>query len=158
MATANVLLIDQVEGLGAEGDEAKVRAGYARNYLIPKKLAIPLTKANRKRIESLKRARALRETNEIETAHALKAKLEDVHIAIQAKIGQQGKMFGAVTARDLYDHIAAEGVEIDRDKIQLYNPIKTMGKHVTRIKLHPEVGLDFEFEVVPAHDQDEPVG
>ncbi|MBC9888954.1 MAG: 50S ribosomal protein L9 [Opitutae bacterium] len=158
MATANVLLIDQVEGLGAEGDEAKVRAGYARNYLIPQKLAIPLTKANRKRIESLKRARALRETNEIETALALKAELEDVHIAIQAKIGQQGKMFGAVTARDLYDHIAAEGVEIDRDKIQLYNPIKTMGKHVTRIKLHPEVGLDFEFEVVPAHDQDEPVG
>ncbi len=158
MATANVLLIEQVEGLGAEGDEAKVRAGYARNYLIPQKLAIPLTAANRKRIEALKRGRALRETNEIETSLALKAELEDVHIAIQAKIGQQGKMFGAVTARDLYDHIAAEGVEIDRDKIQLYNPIKTMGKHVTRIKLHPEVGLDFEFEVVPAHDQDESIG
>ena len=158
MATANVLLIEQVEGLGAEGDQAKVKAGYARNYLIPQKLAIPLTAANRKRIEALKRARALRETSELETALALKAKLEEVHIAIQVKIGHQGKMFGAVTARDLYHHIAEEGVEIDRDKIQLYNPIKTLGKHVTRIKLHPEVAVDFEFEVVPAHDQEELVG
>ena len=155
MATANVLLIKQVEGLGAEGDEANVKAGYARNYLVPQKLAVPLTAANRKRIETLKKARAVRENKELEASLELRNKLQDIHIAIQVKTGEEGKMFGAVTAQDLYDSISGEGVEIDREKIQLYNPIKTLGKHTTRIKLHPDVALDFEFEIVPTHPEGE---
>jgi len=152
MATTEVLLIKPVEGLGAEGDEAKVKAGYARNYLIPQKIAIPLTVANRKQVEALKAARSAREAKEIEAAKVIEGKLAELHIAIQVKAGEEGKLFGAVTAKDLYEAIAKAGVEIDRKKIQLHNPIKSLGKHETRIRLHPDVVVDFEFEVVPEHE------
>ena len=155
MATANVLLIKPVDGLGAEGDEAKVKAGYARNYLVPQKFAVPLTEANRKQIEALKKARDLREVKDQEKAEVLKAKLEGIHIAIQVRVGGEGKMFGAVTAQELYDHITNEGLEIDRKKVLLPAPIKTLGKHTTQIKLHSEVIVDFEFEVVPIHQDEE---
>jgi large subunit ribosomal protein L9 len=155
MATANVLLVKHVEGLGAEGDEAKVRAGYARNYLVPQKLAVPLTVANRKQIEALKKARSAREANDVVLAEELKAKIEGIHIAVQVRAGEGGKMFGAVTAQDLYDLITKDGLELDRKKVQLPTPIKTLGKHTTQIKLHPEVVVDFEFEVVPLHEDEE---
>ena len=155
MATANVLLVKHVEGLGSEGDEAKVKAGYARNYLVPQKLAVPLTTANRKQIESLHKARAMREYKDVQIAEELKGRLESIHIAVQVNVGEEGKMFGAVTAQDLYDDITKEGVEVDRKKIQLPAPIKTLGKHTTQIKLHSEVVVDFEFEVVPLHKDEE---
>ena len=155
MATANVLLIKPIPGLGAEGDEAKVKAGYARNYLVPQKLAVPLTAANRKQIESLKAAKAAREQSEVEAAEELKGKLEAIHIAVQVRAGEEGKLFGAVTAQDLYEHIQKEGIELDRKKIQLQAPIKTLGKHSTQIKLHSEVVFEFEFEVVPLHEDEE---
>ena len=155
MATANVLLIKPIPGLGAEGDEAKVKAGYARNYLVPQKLAVPLTAANRKQIESLKAAKAAREQSEAEAAEELKGKLEAIHIAVQVRAGEEGKLFGAVTAQDLYEHIQKEGIELDRKKIQLPAPIKTLGKHSTQIKLHSEVVFEFEFEVVPLHEDEE---
>jgi large subunit ribosomal protein L9 len=154
MATASVLLIKPVDGLGAEGDEATVKAGYARNYLVPQKLAVPLTAANRKQIEALKVAKAAREQKEVVIAEVLKAKLEAIHIAVQVRAGEEGKMFGAVTAQELYDYITKEGVELDRKKIQLPSPIKTLGKHSTEIKLHSEVVFDFEFEVVPLHEDE----
>jgi large subunit ribosomal protein L9 len=154
MATATVLLIKPVDGLGAEGDEAKVKAGYARNYLVPRKFAVPLTAANRKQIEALKVAKAIREQKEVVIAEVLKTKLEEIHIAVQVRAGEDGKMFGAVTAQDLYDYITKEGVEVDRKKIQLPSPIKTLGKHSTEIKLHSEVVFDFEFEVVPRHEDE----
>lgn len=155
MATANVLLIKPIPGLGAEGDEAKVKAGFARNYLVPQKLAVPLTAVNRKQIEALKVAKASREQKEIIAAQELQGRLEAIHIAVQVRAGEEGKLFGAVTAQDLYDHIEKEGVEIDRKKIQLPSPIKTLGKHSTQIKLHSEVVCDFEFEVVPLHEDEE---
>jgi len=154
MATASVLLIKPVDGLGAEGDEATVKAGYARNYLVPQKLAVPLTAANRKQIEALKVAKAARVQKEVVIAEVLKAKLEAIHIAVQVRAGEEGKMFGAVTAQELYDYITKEGVEVDRKKIQLPSPIKTLGKHSTEIKLHSEVVFDFEFEVVPLHEDE----
>ena len=155
MATADVLLVKPVEGLGAEGDEAKVKAGFARNYLIPQKLAVPLTASNRKQIEALKVARAAREAKDIQEAEALKTKIEGIHIAVQVRAGEEGKMFGAVTAKELHEHIAEAGVELDRKKVQLKTPIKELGKHMTQIKLHPEVVVDFEFEVVPLHEDEE---
>ncbi len=155
MATADVLLVKPVEGLGAEGDEAKVKAGYARNYLIPQKMAVPLTASNRKQIEALKVVRAAREAKDIQSAEVLKAKIETIHIAVQVRAGEEGKMFGAVTAKELYDHITEAGVELDRKKVQLKTPIKELGKHTIQIKLHPEVVVDFEFEVVPLHEDEE---
>ncbi|MBH54459.1 MAG: 50S ribosomal protein L9 [Opitutaceae bacterium] len=155
MATAEVLLIKPVDGLGAEGDEAKVKAGFARNYLVPQKLAVPLTEANRKQIEALKKARAKREIKDQQIAEELKTRLEDIHIAVQVRVGEEGKMFGAVTAQDIFDHIAKQGVEVERKKILVPAPIKALGRHTIQIKLHPEVVVDFEFEVVPLHEDEE---
>jgi large subunit ribosomal protein L9 len=155
MATANVLLIKPVDGLGAEGDEAKVKAGYARNYLVPQKLAVPLTAANRKQIEALKKARDVREAKDLQKAEELKGRIESVHVAVQVRVGEENKMFGAVTAPDLLEQLAKEGLELDRKQLQLAAPIKELGKHTIQIKIHPEVVVDFEFEVVPLHEDEE---
>ncbi len=148
MAHAEVLLLKPIEGLGGEGDEVKVRAGYARNFLLPRSLAIPVSRANRKQIEALKKSKEVRETKERSHADELKAKIEKISIAIAVKTGEGGKMYGAVTAADLHQRLVEEGVTLDKRKIALKHPIKTLGRHSTRIKLHHDVGVDFEFEVV----------
>ena len=98
MANHEVLLLKPVDGLGAEGDQVKVRAGYARNFLLPQGMAVPLTVANRKQVESLKRARGLREARELDGAQALAKQIEKAGIAIAVKTGEGGKLFGAVRA------------------------------------------------------------
>jgi len=148
MATTQVLLVKPVEHLGGEGDEVKVKSGYARNYLLPQRLAVPVNVSNRKQIEALRRARDLREKKDLESAHETAAKITRAHVAIAVKTGEGGRMFGAVTAADLQSRLLEEGVEIDRKQIGIYNPIKTLGRHTTRIKLHPEVAIDFEFDIV----------
>src|SRR5690606_13846060 len=102
MAHSEVLLLQPVENLGGEGDQVRVRAGYARNFLCPRKIAIPLTAANRKQTEALKKARALREAKDLDTAKELAAKIEGTRVALAVKTGEGGKMFGAVTAADLH--------------------------------------------------------
>src|SRR5258708_17503086 len=109
MANSEVLLLKPVTGLGAEGDQVKVKAGYARNYLLPRKVAVPVTHANRKQVDSLKKARALREAKEVEGAQTLATQIEKTSIAIAVKTGEGGKMFGAVTANDLHDKLVAAG-------------------------------------------------
>ena len=100
MAHNEVLLIKPVENLGAEGDQVKVRAGYARNYLLPRGIAVPLTSSNRKQIEALKKRRAGREADELSAAQEMAGKLGKTRIAFAVKTGEGGKMFGAVTAND----------------------------------------------------------
>ena len=148
MATADILLVKPIEGLGGEGDEVRVRAGYARNYLLPHKLAVPVTKANRKQIEALQKARAIREQREIEGAQELAGKLNAMHIAIAVKTGEGGRMFGAVTAGDLFEKITEAGIVVEKKRVLLYTPIKELGKHTTTIKLHPEVSVELSFDVV----------
>jgi large subunit ribosomal protein L9 len=148
MATSDILLVKPVDGLGNEGDEVKVKAGYARNFLLPRKFAVPLTKSNRKQVEALKRARALREQREIDVARELAGKLEALHIAIAVKTGEGGRMFGAVTAADLFAKVVEAGIELDKKKVHLYTPIKELGKHTTTVKLHPEVSVELSFDVV----------
>lgn len=148
MATTEVLLTKPVENLGAEGDQVKVKAGYARNFLLPRKFAVPLTVSNRKQIEALRKARDIREKKDVEAARELAKKIAQAHIAIAVKTGEGGRMFGAVTAAHLQERLAEEGIEIDRKKIAIYNPIKSLGRHTTRIRLHPEVAIDFEFDIV----------
>lgn len=148
MAHSEILLLKPVENLGGEGDQVRVRAGYARNYLLPRKLAIPLTEANRKQVEALRKARATREAKELAGAQALASKLESTRIALAVKTGEGGKMFGAVTAADIHAKLTEAGVEIDRKKIHVYNPIKTLGQHTTKIRLHPDVQVEFSFDVV----------
>lgn len=148
MAHSEVLLVKPVDGLGAEGDQVKVRAGYARNFLLPKGIAVPLTQSNRKQIEALKKARAIREAKELDGAQALAKQIEKAVIAIAVKTGEGGKLFGAVTANDLHERLAAAGIQVEKRRIHLGQPVKTLGKHEVKIRLHPEVTVELAFEVV----------
>ncbi len=148
MAHSEVLLLKPVDGLGAEGDQVKVRAGYARNFLLPQGLAVPLTVSNRKQVEALKKARGLREAKELNGAQELAARLQKAALAIAVKTGEGGKLFGAVTVNDLHDKLVAAGLEVEKRRIHLGQPVKSLGKHEVKIKLHPEVSVDLSFEVV----------
>ena len=148
MATTEVLLVKPVEGLGGEGDQVKVRAGYARNFLLPRKIAVSLNAANKKHIESLKKRRAEREQSELSGAQELAKKLEKTSLAFAVKTGEGGKMFGAITAQDIHDKLVASGVELDKRKIHLHTPVKTLGRHEVKIKLHADVSVDLPFDVV----------
>lgn len=148
MAHSEILLLKPVDGLGAEGDQVKVRAGYARNFLLPQGMAVPLTVSNRKQIEALKKARGLREAKELNGAQELAAKIQKANIAIAVKTGEGGKLFGAVTTNDLHDKLVAAGLEIEKRRIHLGQPVKTLGKHEATIKLHAEVSVELSFEVV----------
>jgi len=148
MSNHEVLLLKPVDGLGAEGDQVKVRAGYARNYLLPQGMAVPLTVANRKQVEALKRARGLREAKELDGAQAIAKQIEKAGIAIAVKTGEGGKLFGAVTINDIHAKLTAAGITVEKRRIHLGEPIKTLGKHEVKIKLHPEVSVELSFDVV----------
>lgn len=148
MAHSEILLLQPVDGLGAEGDQVKVRAGYARNFLLPKRKAVPLTLSNRRQIEALRKARALRETSELEAAQAVAAQIAKASIAIAVKTGEGGKLFGAVTASDLHEKLVAAGITVEKRRIHLAQPVKTLGKHEVEIKLHADVVATLAFEVV----------
>lgn len=159
MATSEILLVKPVENLGNEGDSVKVKAGYARNYLLPRKLAVPMTQANRRQMEVLKARSEARLRNEREVAEHLQARLESLRIALAVRTGPGGKVFGSVTAANLQERLKEEGVELDRKQIHLYSPVKSLGKHETRIRLHPEIAVDFVFEVVsenPIEESEDP--
>jgi large subunit ribosomal protein L9 len=149
MSTSEILLLKPVDGLGGEGDQVKVRAGYARNFLLPKKIAVPVTKSNRKQIEALKKRRGEREAQELSGAQALAQKLEKTRLdAFVVKTGEGGKMFGAITSADLHDKLTAAGFTIDRKRIHLFTPVKTLGQHTVKVKLHADVSVDVPFDVV----------
>ncbi len=148
MANTEVLLVKPVDGLGGEGDQVKVRAGYARNYLLPRKIAVPLTGANRKQVDSLKKRRAEREQSELDRAQELGKKLEKTSLAFAVKTGEGGRMFGAITATDIHEKITAAGIELDKRKIHLFTPVKTLGKHAVKIRLHADVSVELPFDVV----------
>jgi large subunit ribosomal protein L9 len=148
MAHNEVLLIKPVEGLGAEGDQVKVRAGYARNFLLPRSIAVPLTASNRKQVEALKKRRGEREAQELSGAQALAGQLEKIRIAFAVKTGEGGRMYGAVTANDIHEKLVQAGIQIDKRKILLHTPVKMLGQHTVKIKLHADVAVDLNFDVV----------
>jgi len=148
MATKEILLLKPVDGLGGEGDQVKVRAGYARNFLLPRGFATPMTLANRNHVDALRRRRAEREASELNGAQELAKKLAKLSIAFAVKTGEGGKMIGAITAADVHQKITEAGIDLDRKKIHLYNPVKTLGKHEVKVKLHQEVSVEVSFDVV----------
>ncbi len=156
MAYSEVLLVKPVDGLGGEGDQVKVRAGYARNFLLPRSIAVPVTTANRKQVEALKKRRAVREAQELTGAQELAKKLEKVSLAFAVKTGEGGKMFGAITASDIHEKIVAGGVELEKKRIHLHTPVKTLGKHTVKVKLHSEVTVELNFDVVSENPIDAP--
>jgi large subunit ribosomal protein L9 len=157
MAYSEVLLVKPVEGLGGEGDQVKVRAGYARNFLLPRNIAVPLTAANRKQIEALKKRRAVREAEELGGAQELAKKLEKTSLAFAVKTGEGGKMFGAITSADIHAKLVAAGLDLDKKRIHLHTPVKTLGQHTVKVKLHPEVTVELNFDVVSENPIESPV-
>jgi large subunit ribosomal protein L9 len=148
MSHSDILLLKPVEGLGGEGDQVRVRAGYARNFLLPQGVAVPLTQANRRQVEALQKRRAVRETQELEGAQAIAEKLGKTSLAFAVKTGEGGKTFGAVTSADIHDRLTAAGFSIERKRIHLFTPVKTLGQHTVKIKLHADVSVELPFDVV----------
>ena len=156
MAISEILLIKPVEGLGGEGDQVKVRAGYARNYLLPRGFAAPVTTANRKQVDALKKRRAERESLELNGAHELAKKLEKTSLAFAVKTGEGGKMFGAITVNDIHEKLVAAGFTIEKKRIHLHTPVKALGKHTVKVKLHEDVSVELGFDVVSENPIDVP--
>lgn len=149
MAYTEVLLIKPVDGLGAEGEQVRVRAGYARNFLFLQGIALPVNRANTKYIEALKKARTVREARDLEVANALAAKLAAVKLTFAVKTGEGGKMFGAISTAEIAAKLAEHGIELERKRIHLgQGPVKLLGKHVSTIRLHANVTVEQEFEVI----------
>ena len=148
MATNQVLLLQPIKGLGAEGDTVTVRAGYARNFLLPHKIALPITQANKKQMESLLKAREAREVQELDAARELAAKISSTTIALAVKTGEGGKMYGAVTANDLIIRLKEESIELVKKQLLLPAPVKDLGSHTVTVKLHSEIAAELKFEVV----------
>ncbi|HAV61090.1 MAG TPA: 50S ribosomal protein L9 [Verrucomicrobiales bacterium] len=140
MAKTDVILTKQIVGLGAESDQVKVAAGYARNFLFPQGLAIPLTGANQRRLESLKQRRAEREAHELNSMTELARSLTKLICVIAVKTGDDGKLFGSVTSGMIADELKHQfDVALDKRKIKLAEPIRSLGEHEIELHLHPEV-------------------
>ena len=144
-----LILTQEVTGLGAPGDVVEVKDGYGRNYLVPRGLATAWTKGGQKQVDAIRKARATREIATIEQAQAVKASLEGRTVTLSAHAGKGGRLFGAVTTADVATAVsAAGGPELDRRKIELGQPIKTVGRHEVSVRLHPEVAATLTLEVV----------
>ena len=134
-----VILREHVENLGQRGDVVKVASGYARNYLLPRKLALTVTDGNRKQIERERKVADMREAEERQGAEAVAARLAAVEIVIARRVGGTEALYGSVTSADIAESLAAKGFEIERRKIQLAEPIKQLGEFQVPIRLHREV-------------------
>lgn len=151
MATAKVILTNEVSGLGAAGDVVEVKGGYARNYLIPRGFAIAWTKGGEKDVEQIRRARRIREIATIEQATTVKGQLEGVEVKLATRAGDAGRLFGSVTPADIAAAIkAAGGPDVDKRRVEVGTPIKTLGAHKVSVRLHPEVEAKLDIEVVAA--------
>ncbi|MEY3395121.1 MAG: hypothetical protein RL346_1357 [Verrucomicrobiota bacterium] len=155
MANAQVILKEKIAGLGAEADVVKVRAGYARNYLVPQGKAYEATKANLRHVEALKAERARREAEELVSAQELSTRISKLKPAFTLSSGQGGKAFGSVTNMDIHKELEAAGITIDRHSIQLDKPVKKSGKTTVEIKLHPQVTAELTITVDAGDVKDE---
>lgn len=135
-----VILLSELKGKGGEGDIVEVADGYANNYLFPQKIAVAATKGNLKQLEQSKHNIATREAARIEEAQALKAALDDLSVKVEARVGEEGVLFGSITAAMIADALKeAEDIEIDRKRIDLKNPIKTAGKHEVVVSIYRDI-------------------
>jgi large subunit ribosomal protein L9 len=146
--STQVILTTAVEKLGAEGDTVTVADGYARNYLIPKGLAVPATRANLRRIEALRKKREAAARAELEQARSIAERLLKQSYTVAAAAGPDGKLYGSVTTADISEALAREGIEVDRRKILLQHPIRELGVYDIEVKLHPEVTTKVKIWVV----------
>ena len=149
MSASKLILTQEVTGLGSAGDTVEVKGGYARNYLLPRGLAIQATRGAEKQIESLRRARAARDVRSLEEAQAVAARLSGLTVTLPARSGDGGRLFGRITTADVAAAVtAAGGPELDRRRIELPSSIKTTGQHTVTVRVHPEVTTPLTIEVV----------
>jgi large subunit ribosomal protein L9 len=148
MAKTEVILTHNIVGLGAESDQVRVAAGYARNYLFPQGLAIPLTGANKRRLEVLRQRRAEREAHELNTMSELGKSVSKLICLMTVKTGDDGKMFGTVTSGMIADQLKTQfDIALDKKKIHLETPIRALGDHEVELRLHPDVTATLKVRV-----------
>ena len=143
-----VILTEEIRGLGTRGDIVNVKDGYARNYLLPKNLAREATAGNLKSIEQERKKWALLSQKEKEVAEKAAQSVKGVKVTITKRVGENNQLFGSVTANEIADALEAKGVEVDKRRIELAHPIKTLGTHEVDVRLHREVTAHILVEVV----------
>jgi large subunit ribosomal protein L9 len=144
-----VILREHVDNLGRRGDVVKVAAGYARNYLLPRELALPVTQASKRQIEREREKAEARDAEERAAAEALSQRVAAFDISISRRVGENNTMFGSVTSADIAHALAAKGYEIEKRKITLAEPIKSIGEHTVQVKVHRDVTTEVKVKVVP---------
>lgn len=147
MANTTVLLREDIDNLGGRGEIVKVKAGYARNFLLPQGIATLATKGNIKQIEQEREALLKKAAVERATAEAQKEQMSSIALTFERKAGEHGTLFGSVTSMDIADALKAKGYEIDRKRIVLRDPIKETGEFTVNVKLHREVAIPIPVKV-----------
>jgi len=148
MPSTEIILTENVPGLGAEADVVKVRRGYARNFLLPQGKAFEVTKSSMRKLDMLKGKRAEREAKELNEAEELARRIGKLKVTFTLETGETGKAFGSVTAQDIVKRLKNElGNEIDRHRVVLEHPLKTTGEHEVPVKLHADVTAKFVFQI-----------
>ncbi len=146
-----LILTQDVNGLGAPGDVVEVKDGYGRNYLLPRGLATAWTKGGEKQVAQIVRARAVREVKDLDAAKAITATLSGLKVRLVARTGDTGRLFGSVTPADIVEAItAAGGPAVDKRKVTIVTPIKTVGSHKVEVRVHSEAMASVNVEVVSA--------
>ena len=146
-----LILTSEVDGLGAPGDVVEVKDGYGRNYLVPQGLAMRATRGAEKQVTSIRRARDAREVRDLGHAREIKTQLEGLSVSLATRAGSAGKLFGSVGAGDIADAVkAAGGPLLDKRRIELGAPIKTVGTHQVVVRVHPEVSAKLSVEITAA--------
>ncbi len=146
-----LILTQEVAGLGGPGDIVEVKDGYARNYLVPRGYGMRWTRGGEKQVGTIQRARDVREVRDVGSADAVKSRLEALAVQLTARAGESGRLFGAITPHDIVDAVkAAGGPELDRRRVEISAPIKSVGSHTAEVRLHPEVTATISLEIRPA--------
>lgn len=149
MAHTKVLLREDIDDLGARGEIVRVRAGYARNYLLPRKLAVEATASNVKQIEQIRAALLKREAKERSTAESQAEQMSSLILNFERKAGEQGALYGSVTSMDITEALQTRGYEVERHRIHLREPIKRLGEFTVPVRLHRDVSVDLQVTVAP---------
>jgi large subunit ribosomal protein L9 len=144
-----LILTQEVSGLGSPGDVVEVAGGYGRNYLVPRGFAMRWSRGAEKQIELIKRARAARQIRSVDDARAAAERLGSMRVRLHTRAGSGGRLFGSVSTSDIAAAVKnAGGPELDRRKIEVGNPIKTVGAHQVAVRLHPEVSATLDVEII----------
>ena len=146
-----LILTQEVPGLGSPGDLVEVADGYGRNYLVPQRFAIVATRGAERQVAQIKRAREARAVRDLDHAREIASQLKSLTVRLPSRAGKEGRLFGSVTAADVVQAVAAAGgPELDKRRVQLPGPIKSVGTHTVTVHLHPEVTAKLNIQVIAA--------